>query len=212
MSKISEPHLALPPIRAVIFDLDGVIRHFAPSTPIDIAHGLVPGTVEATAFEPDVLALVTTGAITHDVWFDTVEARLIERHGTKALGAAAAFATLPLRVDQAVLVLSDQLRAMGILTAVLTNGTTRVEAEVAAHNIPEHFDGFFNSARIGFAKPDRRAFEHVATTLGIPPTECAFTDDSAYKMTGAAELGMHTHHYVGEAECKTWIRALGVMM
>ena len=154
---------------------------------------------------------MTTGAITHEVWFATVEARLIERHGTQALGAAAKFATLPLCVDDAVLALSDRLRASGIVTAVLTNGTTRVEAEVAAHNIPEHFDGFFNSARIGFAKPDQRAFAHVAAALGIPPTECAFTDDTVHKLSGADELGMHTHHYVGVAECRAWLQELNVL-
>ena len=211
MLKMPERHSRYPTIRAVIFDLDGVIRQFAPSTPIDMAHGLAPGTVEATAFEPDLLALVTTGKITHEAWFESVEARLIERHGNQALGAAAAFAKLPLRVDDTVLALSDRLRALGIVTAILTNGTTSVEAEVVAHNIPEHFDGFFNSARIGFAKPDRRAFAHVATALGIPPTECAFTDDTVHKLTGADQLGMHTHHFVGVAKCEAWLRELNVL-
>ncbi|GAB3388519.1 hypothetical protein GCM10027568_09610 [Humibacter soli] len=57
----------------------------------------------------------------------------------------------------------------------------------------------FNSAIIGFAKPDRRAFEHVIDMLGVPAGTVFFTDDSIGKLGGAAELGMTTHHYRGVA-------------
>ena len=197
-------------IRAVIFDLDGVIRHFAPSTTIDEQHGLRAGTVESTAYEDDLLSSVTTGTITHTVWFERLERRLVERHGIDASGAAAQFAALEATVDTEVLAFSNTLRRRGIVTAVLTNGTTRVEAECARLGIPEHFDRFFNSARIGYAKPDRRVFEHAAAALSLDAQQCAFTDDSEYKLLGAKEIGMPTHHFVDLSGLRAWLTTLGI--
>ncbi len=68
------------------------------------------------------------------------------------------------------------------------------------------FDHFFNSARIGYAKPDRRVFEHVAEHLAVAPQHCAFTDDSEAKLAGAVEIGMATHHYQGVAPLRAWLR------
>ena len=109
-------------------------------------------------------------------------------------------------VDDDVVALANELRAAGTTTAILTNGTTRVESECATLGIPDHFDHLFNSARIGYAKPDRRVFEHVVTALGVAPQDCAFTDDSAAKLAGAIELGMATHHYQRVEPLRAWLR------
>ncbi len=200
----------LDPVRAVIFDLDGVIRHFAPSLPIDAEHALAPGTVESTAFETDLVIPAITGAITHQDWFDQIETRLIARHGSSAAGAAMKFAELPAIADSELLALSDALRSNGYITAVLTNGTTRVEAESERLGITEHFDYFFNSARIGYAKPDRRVFEHAVAALGMQSFEVAFTDDSEYKLSGAIEIGIHTHQFTNGACLRDWLRSLAL--
>ncbi len=197
-------------IRAVLFDLDGVIRHFAPSTHIDEAHGLPTGAVEATAFETDLLIPATTGAITHGSWIERIEQRLVARHGARASGAAAEYGGLPATVDAEILELSNTLRRNGIVTAVLTNGTTRVESECERLGIPEHFDRFFNSARIGYAKPDRRVFEHAVAALSLQPEQCSFTDDSEFKLTGATEIGIRTHHFVDAATLRQWLGLVGL--
>ena len=55
----------MPPIRAVLFDLDGVVRHFDPENVarIERAHELEPGSIEAIAFAADHLEPVTNGKI-----------------------------------------------------------------------------------------------------------------------------------------------------
>jgi glucose-1-phosphatase len=53
-------------VRAVIFDLDGVVRHFTPCDTLELEHALAPGTVTATAFEADILEPTITGAWSHE--------------------------------------------------------------------------------------------------------------------------------------------------
>ena len=50
-------------------------------------------------------------------------------------------------------------------------------AEIAALGIADRFDAIFNSADIGFVKPDVRAFEHVRHALGVAAVQVFFTDD-----------------------------------
>lgn len=180
-------------IRAVVFDLDGVLRHFDPALVADIErrHGIEKGSIHAAAFSECLLAEVTTGAITRREWMLRVGA-LLENHQ-----AAAEWAAHPSTPDERMLALSDELRASGIRTAILTNGTDTIPAELRALGIDTRVDAVYNSAEIGFAKPDIRVFQHVLDALGLAAHEVFFTDDSAGKLVGADALGMVTHHFTG---------------
>src|SRR5690606_38181964 len=50
-------------IKAVVFDLDGVVRHFAPAVVarIEQRHGLAAGVIPRAAFTTDLLVPLTTG-------------------------------------------------------------------------------------------------------------------------------------------------------
>ena len=122
---------------------------------------------------------MTTGRISRSAWVR----RLGELAGNMA--AADEWGRQPARIDEAVLELSDEIRRLGIITAVLTNGTDTIPAELAELDITHRFDAIFNSAEIGFAKPDVRAFTHVLDTLGVAAEDAYFTDDSASKIVGA---------------------------
>lgn len=176
-------------IRVVLFDLDGVIRHFDPKyvADIELKHGLVSGTLEGFAFATPLIGEVTTGRITRADWVRQVS----ELAGN--VEAAEEWAVQPAIVDEDVLELSDEIRRLGLTTAVLTNGTDTIPAEIAALDIASRFDAIFNSADIGFVKPDVRAFEHVLETLAVTAAEVFFTDDSASKLAGADSLSMRTH-------------------
>ena len=196
-------------IKAVIFDLDGVVRHFAPCDTIETQHALAPGIVTATAFESDLLEPTITGRWSHEEWVVAIGDRLAQRHGEGARAAARAFVSLPTRVDDAVLALVDRLRANHTV-ALLTNGTTRVEDELRTARIDEHFDHVFNSARIGYAKPDVRVFEHAMSVIGCAPQACVFIDDSESKLAGAHQLGIRTVHFTGLEPLVTQLRAWDV--
>ncbi|MEE1651384.1 HAD hydrolase-like protein [Brachybacterium sp. J144] len=70
------------------------------------------------------------------------------------------------------------------MTGILTNGTDTIPAEVAGLGLTSHFDPIFNSAAIGYIKPDVRVFLHVLEQLGLGAPEVFFTDDSEGKLHG----------------------------
>jgi HAD superfamily hydrolase (TIGR01509 family) len=194
-------------IRAVVFDLDGVIRHFDPEFVADIEarHALSMGTLLETAFADPALSEVITGRITRDAWVTGVG---------EALGAPAAareWGGQPPRVDAVMLELADELRARGRTVAVLTNGTDTIPAEVEAQGIACRVDHVFNSAEIGHAKPDARAFRHVLDVLDLPGEDVFFTDDSPSKLAGAVEVGMVTHAFVGRDDLRQELVRRGIL-
>ncbi len=193
-------------IRAVLFDLDGVVRHFDVQYTDDIErrYGLEPGAVLAAAFAPDLLEQVTVGAMSRRDWVDQVG------RAVNSADAAEEWGRQPFEVDTQVLELADALRRAGIRTAILTNGTDTIPAEVATLGLHEHFEAIFNSAEIGFAKPDIRAFQHVLDALGLDASQVFFTDDSATKLVGAASLGMSTHHFTSVGGLRSALRSVGV--
>ena len=107
--------------------------------------------------------------------------------------------------------LGDELRAGRTRLALLTNGTDTIPAELRESGIDAHVDDVFNSAEIGFAKPDPRAFQHVLGALDLPAAEVFFTDDSPSKLAGAEALGIRTHHFTGEAVLRAVLRDAGVL-
>ncbi len=193
-------------IRAVIFDLDDVVRHFERPDDLEDEFGLPRGTLGNVAYEADRLEGATTGRVTYEQWLESIGDELVRLHGEAARAAAAAWGALPCHLDPDVIALAHELSDAGLTTAILTNGTTRVELECEALGTAEHFDHLFNSARIGYAKPDRRVFEHVVDALGIEPAACAFTDDNPRKLAGAVEIGMRVHHYQGVEPLRAWLR------
>lgn len=193
-------------IRVVLFDLDGVVRHFSSEHVADVEHrhGLEPGSLLAAAFGQPLLELVITGRITRAEWMRRVGARI------GAPAAADEWGSQQALVDHEVLALVDQLRGAGIVTAVLTNGTDTIATELRESGIDEHFDSIYNSAQIGFAKPDVRAFQHVLDDLGVGGEEVLFTDDSARKLVGASAVKMKTHLYADPRGLRAALHAAGV--
>lgn len=191
-------------IRIVLFDLDGVIRHFDPNhvTDIERRHGLAPGSLEGVAFARPLIENVTTGRITRAEW--------VRRIGVQVGSAPAAneWGVQPAELDEGLLELSDEIRSLGLRTAVLTNGTDTISAEITHMGIADRFDAIFNSADIGFTKPDIRAFEHVLDALGVAAEEVFFTDDSASKLAGADSLSIRTHLFTGiDTLCEQLVQA-----
>lgn len=193
-------------IRLVLLDLDGVVRHFPPQAlaELEARHGLAPGRIHQVAFADELLARVVTGRTTRAAWIDAVGQTL------GAPLAAQEWGRLPAVLDPSVLALVDELRAARILVAILTNGTDSIPAELAELGLDQRVDAVFNSAEIGYAKPDRRAFQHVLGQFDLTGPEVFFVDDSASKLAGADELGMTTHLFTGVSSLRAALLAAGV--
>ena len=193
-------------IDVVLFDLDGVVRQFDPSivAGIESRHSIAPGTIERVAFGSPLLDQVTTGQISRRDWIHQVGLAIDH------LGAAAEWGSQPSYVDRAVLGVVDDLRAVGLRTAILTNGTDTIAAETAELGLDGHFDAIFTSGAIGYAKPDPRVFRHVLDRMGAVPGEVFFTDDSPRKLAGASALGMITHRFTCATCLRTALRDSGI--
>src|SRR5690242_17163784 len=87
--------------RALIFDMDGVIRHWdaAETRAIEEEYGLPEGAIHAAAFEPSLFERVLTGRIADETWRLALRNTLIRTHGEAAGAAADAWSVRTGRID-----------------------------------------------------------------------------------------------------------------
>ncbi|WP_245958564.1 HAD-IA family hydrolase [Microbacterium bovistercoris] len=190
----------------MLFDLDGVIRHFDPEVTAEIErrHGIEPGRLMETAFAGTAAEELTIGRLRRDEWIAGIGASLGCPAAAEEWGAQRA------RLDEDVLALAAELRGRGIRVAILTNGTDGIPAEIDALGLADSFDPIFNSAEIGHAKPDERVFAHVVDALDCAPEDVFFADDSATNTAAAIETGMLAHHFEHLDGLRTALRASGI--
>lgn len=88
--------------------------------------------------------------------------------------------------------LLQSLRVSGHRIGLLTNGTEAQQlAKLRRTGLLVQFDVVCTSERIGFAKPDVRAFAVLASELGVEPGACLFVGDDPVKdVDGARAAGM----------------------
>jgi putative hydrolase of the HAD superfamily len=192
------------PVRAVIFDLGGVVL----GSPIQAMaryereHGLVEGGINrliaangadgawarfergehtfasfSTAFEQECAAAGIVMSVT--AMFEEIRR---DGGGPRPTMLAAIGA----------------LRAAGLRTAALTNNfdgeeraapERRVDAMAA---LVPHFDVFVESRKCGLRKPDPAVYELVCRLLDVTPAEAVFLDDLGINLKPARAMGMHT--------------------
>jgi HAD superfamily hydrolase (TIGR01509 family) len=197
--------------RAVIFDLDGVIRDWNDDEMSDVesAFGLTPGTILAVGFGPEFGPAVTTGAMTYREWMDAIRNEVIGRHGEGVAGALDEWEANVGRVDLPMLqVLRDVRRHC--TAAVLSNGTTRLRRDLHALDLHDEFDLIFNTAELGVAKPDPRVFRLVLGQMGVAAHDALFIDDLAANVHGARSAGLRAHQHAHRDETVEFLRSNGV--
>lgn len=194
-------------ITTVLLDLDGVIRHFDPAhrEHIEPKYGLAPGTLRAAAFSPQMIEPVVTGKISRAEWTRRVGENI------SSMDAAVEWLANRGQVDESMIELVDELRSRGTVAAILTNGTSTIPEEMEQLGLVPHFDAIFNTAEIGYAKPDMRAFQAVCDGLQIEPTSVFFTDDSVGNLGGAIELGMTAEHFTSPENLRQSLTTLGLL-
>jgi putative hydrolase of the HAD superfamily len=192
-------HHGTPGIRALLCDIDGVLRIWPPVDRIERDHGLPLGSIAAAAFSPARLLPAITGAITDEQWRTAVAADLAAASPT-AVGAVEAWSALVPRVDREVLALLTQAAAV-VPVALVSNATIRLERDLEVQGV----SGFsvINSARFGVAKPDPAILLAAAKHVGVPAQECLFVDDTPANVDAATEIGMTALLYREVAQLRT---------
>ncbi|MGW7332644.1 HAD-IA family hydrolase [Streptomyces sp. NPDC054840] len=186
------------PFDAVLCDFDGVLRLWDPDgmAALDRKAGLAEGTLASAAFRPGLLEAAVTGRISDEQWRRRVAEDLAEACGSLdgALDLVSGWTALTGLVDTAVLELLTAARNR-VPVALVSNATTRLEADLTALGLADAFDAVVNTARIGVAKPDHRVFEAAAKAVGVAPQRCLFIDDTPGHVAAAQEAGLTGIHY-----------------
>lgn len=199
------------PPRAVIFDLDGVIRDWNEEDlgEMEASFGLRPGAIVAVGFSGDLGPAATTGRLTYREWMDEIRRRVIAEHGEGVNGALDEWEANIGHVDTEMLAVLRQVRRC-CTVAVLSNGTTRLRRDLHALDLTDEFDLILNTAEIGVAKPHPGAFLHALDALDVAADEALFIDDLAPNVEGARRVGIRAHQHVERHSTVQFLRRHGV--
>lgn len=194
---------------ALLCDLDGVLRRWDSSPnmeDLDLANGLPAGTLAAAAFAPARVGPAIIGEHTDEQWRAAVAEHLAATWPT-AHALVAEWAALTGSVDAEVAaLLTEARRHMPVV--LVTNATTRLEADLAALGVDDLVDHVVSSARVGFAKPDHRIYRLAAARAGVAVERCLFVDDSTENVAAARALGMTGLHHRDPAELRDLLQPL----
>ena len=167
-------------IKAIIFDCFGVVYHDVFAT----AYAEFGGDIEKDKAFVEGLIFDTSAGKVHD--FDE---RIAEHLGVSVQDWRDASVGRG-GFNEELFVYIDELRRSYKVSMLSNIGSNGLEAYMNTDVLWEHFDDVVESAKIGFAKPEARAYETAAERLGVRLDECVFTDDRQHYVDGAIHVGM----------------------
>jgi len=83
----------------------------------------------------------------------------------------------------------DELRARGVLMAVVSDSWPDLADLLARLGLRGYFDALVISALLGCRKPDPRMYRAGSDGLGLAPADCLFVDDDPELVRAAVALG-----------------------
>lgn len=197
------------PIRAVVFDIGGVLE-FTPrlgtDTKWEAKLGLQPGDLSRRL---------------HEVWkggsIGTISLAEVHQQIGAILGLDAA--TVNAFMDDTWIEylgtlnveLRDYCRSLRprYQTGIISNSFVGArEREQAHYQFEDLVDDIVYSHETGLSKPDRRIFELACQRLNVLPSEMVFLDDVEPMVVAARELGIHAVHFQDNAQAIAQIEAL----
>jgi epoxide hydrolase-like predicted phosphatase len=178
-------------IRAVIFDLGGVLVRTADPAPrarLAQSLGMTPSELSRIIYDSETARQATLGAITTQEHWEAVRRRLglsteellnvpVEFWGGDTL-------------DEALVNFLRSLRPC-YKTALLSNAWDDLRGVVeGSWKIADAFDEIIISAEVGLAKPDPRIYRLALARLDVEPEAAVFVDDFEENVAGARAVGM----------------------
>ena len=201
------------PVDTVVFDMDGVIRHWLEEhlSEAEQRLGLASGSIGAAAFADPLFRDAMVGTHTVEEWADRIGEAVAADHPEAHAGeVAAVWMETSWEVDHDVHEVVHSLRDAGTTTALFSNASTKLEADLVTMELSDVFDVVANSSRIGMAKPDPEAFAHVGVMVGSAPERTLFVDDRAENVAAAVESGWHAVEMAGAERLSAVLRRLRV--
>lgn len=186
------------PIRAVIFDLGGVLLRTedrAPRTQLAAHLGMNYAELSALVFDSQSAQQAMVGEITTAEHWETVR---------ETLGLSDdEFPQVPLEfwggdtLDENLVNYLRDLRPR-YKTALLSNAWDNLRHLIEdLWKIDDAFDEIIISAEVGLVKPDPGIYQRVISDLGVNPGEAVFVDDFLHNVEAARSEGLQGIHFKG---------------
>jgi epoxide hydrolase-like predicted phosphatase len=199
-------------IRAVAFDIGGVLERVAPQQdwldPWRERLGLGPAGFASALARVDPDGRIGTGALT--------EAAYRQRFAD-ALGLSSAQTNEFMadmwswycgELDQELMTFAASLRPR-CATAILSNSADGARREEQArHSFAEAFDVIIYSHEVGLVKPDSRIYALLCAGLNVPAADLVFLDDMPENVEAACRFGIRGILHRNTAESIAAIDAL----
>ncbi|GAB1693973.1 HAD family hydrolase [Krasilnikovia sp. M28-CT-15] len=186
------------PAKALLIDLDGVLRRWDPAVPaaVEQKYGLATGALMETAFTWDLLRPAVAGELTDAQWMSAVADRLPLPAGD-ASAAVTEWQTHRGEVDAEVLAFVREARAAGRPVGIATNATDRLPGDLAALGLTGEVDLVVSSWELRIHKPAPEFFAHAAAALGLEPQWILFVDDDDRVVRGARAAKLLAYRWSG---------------
>ena len=200
-----------PDIKAVVFDLGGVLLDWDPRY---LYNTLIADPAEVADF----LGRVCTPRwhLAHDLGGDTEQScqELAAEHPelTDLIMAWSRRSEEMIagQFDDAIEVLED-VKSAGYTCLALSNmEADKFLLRKARFGFLDLFDGLVISGNEGVAKPDRAIFEILLSRYDLEPAATIFIDDVHANVAVARQMGMVTVHYTTPGQLRRELRGLGL--
>ena len=204
------------PIKAVLFDIGGVVVHADLGESFSQVASLLFGcsSEDLAPFALEFISQLERGEIeSSSMW-----RQLGERLQSEGLGRAREIDrgeelwTLllqeSLEIDQEMLRICRRLQskvAVGALSNTISEHA-RVFQKLGAY---EAFNPCVLSFEVGMRKPELRIYRMTAELMNVRPENCLFIDDCPLNVAAAKEAKMQTHHFTGRQNLERALAKLG---
>lgn len=172
------------PVRAVLFDADGVLQWPRPGWLADFIR-IGGENFVVDAFRAEVACLSGGGDLKPRL------EELLAASGTGGSVEEILEVWHDIVMDAEALAVVDRVRASGLIAGLATNQQSYRGGHMRrVYGIDRHFDQVFYSYEVGHAKPSPEYFRHILAELGLPAGQVAFVDDAPANVRAAREVGL----------------------
>jgi putative hydrolase of the HAD superfamily len=182
-------------IRAVYFDLGGVIRrteYQAPRQHLAERLGMEYEGLVKLVFESETSRQASIGLISEEEHWAAVMRRLhLPEAETQAVREAFFAGDI---TDRALLDLMRSMRRQ-LKVGLISNAWSGLRPWIICEKFEDAFDAMIISAETGVMKPDARIYQIALEKLGVTASESVFLDDFLENVEGARLVGMQAIHF-----------------
>jgi putative hydrolase of the HAD superfamily len=199
------------PARAMLIDLDGVVRRWDPAVAaaVEARYTLEPGVLLTTAMQWDLYRPAVTGEITDAEWMQVIAMRL-PLPIDEATAAVAEWQQHRGYVDDEVLAFVRDVRAAGRPVALGTNATDRLRGDLDTLGLTGEFDLVISSAELKVHKPAPEFFQRACDAIGLERPWVFLVDDDDRAVRGARAAKMPAYRWSERREFGYLRAALGL--